>query len=91
MECIMCGDRKREKVFSIRKGGVICTQCAWQISDGIHLLPSTLYTLQYIVCSPIEKLYTFVVKEDVLGELKNLTKAYLDEYLGKRFKSCDKA
>ena len=45
--------------------------------------------LQYIVCSPVEKLYTFVVKEDVLGELKNLTKAYLDEYLGKRFKSLE--
>ena len=42
-----------------------------------------------IVCSPVEKLYTFVVKEDVLGELKNLTKAYLDEYLGKRFKSLE--
>ena len=75
MECIMCGDKEREKVFSIRRGGVICTQCAGHISDGIRLLPSTLYTLQYIVCSPVEKLYTFVVKEDVLGELKNLTKA----------------
>ena len=76
MECIMCG-------------GVICTQCAGHISDGIRLLPSTLYTLQYIVCSPVEKLYTFVVKEDVLKELKKLTKAYLDEYLGKRFKSLE--
>ena len=73
MECIMCGDREREKVFSIRRGGVICTQCAGHISDGIRLLPSTLYTLQYIVCSPVEKLYTFVVKEDVLKELKKLT------------------
>ena len=63
---------------------MICTQCAGHISDGIRLLPSTLYTLQYIVCSPVEKLYTFVVKEDVLKELKDLTKAYLDEYLGKR-------
>lgn len=89
MECIMCGDKEREKVFSIRRGGVICTQCAGHISDGIRLLPSTLYTLQYIVCSPVEKLYTFVVKEDVLKELKNLTKAYLDEYLGKRFKSLE--
>ena len=72
MECIMCGDREREKVFSIRRGGVICTQCAGHISDGIRLLPST-----------------FVVKEDVLKELKKLTKAYLDEYLGKRFKSLE--
>ena len=31
----------------------------------------------------------FVVKEDVLKELKKLTKAYLDEYLGKRFKSLE--
>ena len=48
-----------------------------------------MHALQYIVCSPVEKLYTFVVKEDVLKELKKLTKAYLDEYLGKRFKSLE--
>ena len=50
-----------------------CNACTKACTQGLNVM-------QYIVCSPIEKLYTFVVKEDVLGELKNLTKAYLDEY-----------
>lgn len=68
---------------------MICTQCAGHISDGNPAASVDIIYIQYIVCSPVEKLYTFVVKEDVLGELKNLTKAYLDEYLGKRFKSLE--
>ena len=87
--CISCGDKEREKVFSVRRGGLLCSECAGIASDGVTLLPSTWYTLQYIVSAPIEKLYTFVVKEDVMIELEYLTDAYLGEYLGRRFKSLE--
>jgi len=88
-ECISCGDKEREKVFSVRRGGLLCSECAGLASDGVTLLPSTLYTLQYIVSAPIEKLYTFVVKEEVMIELEHLVDAYLGEYLGRRFKSLE--
>lgn len=88
-ECISCGDKEGEKVFSVRRGGLLCSECAGLASDGVTLLPSTLYTLQYIVSAPIEKLYTFVVKEEVMIELEHLVDAYLGEYLGRRFKSLE--
>ena len=88
-ECISCGDKEREKVFSVKRGGLLCSECAGIASDGVILLPSTWYTLQYIVSAPIEKLYTFIVKEDVMIELEYLTDAYLGEYLGRRFKSLE--
>jgi DNA repair protein RecO (recombination protein O) len=88
-ECISCGDKEREKLFSVRRGGLLCRECAGHVSDGVVLLPSTIYTLQYIVSSPVEKLYTFVVKEDVLTELETLVDAYLAEYVGRRFKSLE--
>ena len=88
-ECISCGDKECEKVFSVRRGGLLCSECAGLASDGVTLLPSTLYTLQYIVSAPIEKLYTFVVKEEVMIELEHLVDAYLGEYLGRRFKSLE--
>ena len=88
-ECISCGDKEREKVFSVRRGGLLCSECEGIAGDGVILLPSTWYTLQYIVSAPIEKLYTFVVKEDVMSELEHLTDAYLGEYLGRRFKSLE--
>lgn len=45
--------------------------------------------MQYIISSPIEKLYTFAVKEDVLEELGKVVGAYLDTYVEKRFKSLE--
>ncbi|MCI6061526.1 MAG: DNA repair protein RecO [Dorea sp.] len=86
-ECLTCGDRSREKVFSIRRGGWVCCECKRYITDGVPLLTSTWYTLQYILSAPVEKLYTFVVKDEVLEELSRVMKAYMDEYIGKTFKS----
>lgn len=88
-QCIVCGDTEKEKVFSVRKGGLLCEKCAGSVSDGRKLLPSTLYTMQYIVLSPVEKLYCFVVKDEVQKELEQTVELYLDEYVGKRFKSLE--
>lgn len=88
-ECVTCGDKERDKVFSVRKGGLVCKECACGVQDGIRLLPSTLYTMQYIISSPVEKLYTFVVKEEVLRQLGEVMGAYMDAYVDKRFKSLE--
>ncbi len=48
---------------------------------------STLYTMQYIESSPVEKLYTFVVKEQVLEELERIMKRYLEVYIDRNFQS----
>ncbi len=53
------------------------------------ILPATLYTLQYIVATPIEKLYTFAVSEEVLKELHKIMKQYMEKYVDKRFKSLE--
>lgn len=76
-------------VFSVKKGGLLCKKCRGKITDGKVLLASTLYTLQYIISAPVEKLYNFVVKEEVLVELEELMDKYLQEYLHKSFKSLE--
>ncbi len=50
---------------------------------------SALYALQYIVSSPIEKLYTFAVTDSVLAELQQVAKDYMREYVGHTFKSLE--
>ena len=45
--------------------------------------------MQYIVLSPVEKLYNFVVKEEVLLELGKVVSRYMAEYNGKAFKSLE--
>lgn len=88
-ECMKCADREREKVFSVKTGGVVCLECTAGVTDAVRLLPSTLYTMQYIVSSKTERLYNFVVTEEVLLELEKIVKDYLDTYVGKKFKSLE--
>lgn len=88
-ECVCCGDKEREKVFSIQKGGLLCSNCRHLCHDGVNLHPSALYALQYVVSSTIEKLYTFVVNEEVMEQLSAVVTGYLETYVGKHFKSLE--
>lgn len=48
---------------------------------------STLYTLQYIITSSIEKLYTFTVSEAVLENLEKIMREYMQVYIDRTFHS----
>lgn len=50
---------------------------------------STLYTLNYIAESPIERLYNFTVNEDVLKELAEICGIYHKKLIVHKFKSLD--
>lgn len=54
-----------------------------------RLLESTRYTVEYIISTPIEKLYTFTVSEEVLLELGRICKDYRSKYIDKKFKSLE--
>ncbi len=88
-ECVCCRGQDPEMMFSVKRGGLVCGRCKGRFSDARTLSRSTLYTLQYIVSSPIVKLYTFAVKDEVLEELEGIVTDYLAEYLGKSFKSLE--
>ncbi|MBR1852378.1 MAG: DNA repair protein RecO [Lachnospiraceae bacterium] len=53
------------------------------------LLESTIYALEYIAASPVEKLYTFTVKEEVLDELRQIAREYMNRIVGHTFKSLE--
>ena len=67
----------------------VCRKCEIHAPDAVMVGTSTLYTLQYIISSKVEKLYTFAVKEEVLLELENLIRNYLNVYVGRNFKSLE--
>ena len=50
---------------------------------------STVYCLQYIASSSVEKLYTFVVTDSVLKELKQVAAEYMKRFVGREFKSLE--
>ncbi len=87
--CANCGADDRGMVFSSKNHGTICLACEAIAPDGIPVGGATLYTLQYIVSSSIEKLYTFAVSDEVLVELGNVLGQYTAIQIDKHFKSLE--
>ncbi len=87
--CVNCGSTDRGVIFSSKNHGLICEDCTGLAKDGIAITSSTLYALQYIVSSPVEKLYTFAVSEEVLEELGRVLRQYMGLYVDKQFKSLE--
>lgn len=54
-----------------------------KVSDG------AAYTIDFITRTPIEKLYTFTVTDEVLEELKSISSAYCRKYMDRNFKSLE--
>lgn len=50
---------------------------------------ATLYTLEYIIASPVEKLYTFRVSDQVLKELGAAVGWFRQKFIDKRFHSLE--
>ncbi|WP_026518258.1 DNA repair protein RecO [Butyrivibrio sp. MC2021] len=53
------------------------------------LSPSAEYALDYIASSPLEKLYTFNVSEEVLGELVSVSNDYIKRFVDRPMKSLE--
>lgn len=87
--CVICRKSTEGSFFSPLKGGLVCDGCRPHSVDCLPMDPSTLYALQYIETSSIEKLYTFAVSEKVLGELGAIMKRYMEIYVDRHFKSLD--
>lgn len=52
-------------------------------------LDSTSYTIDFIVTTPIEKLYTFLVSEEVLRQLKQIVELFRHKYIDRQMKSLE--
>ena len=77
--CGVCGNKcgSGDYYFSKKRHSVICSDCICEVNDGIKLYPSVLYTLQFILCTPLKKLYTFKVSDMVLAQIKEITDDYI--------------
>lgn len=53
------------------------------------LQESTKYAINHIAVTPIEKLYTFNVSTEVLGEMKIVVESYRKKYIDRKMKSLE--
>lgn len=84
--CMECHTGEDLSIFSVKRGGIFCSRCGQKV-PGMRILDSTRYTLQYIISTPVEKLYSFTVSAEVLEELKRIMKEYMACYVHHDFKS----
>lgn len=92
--CLKCGKKEELTWFFTGRGGTFCESCghaagAQKQAGCFRMEDSTRYAMQYIVSSRVEKLYTFSVSENVLSELEEILKSYLERYVSHRFKSLE--
>ncbi len=84
--CLKCGTKENLTSFHVKSGGTLCANCAKGV-PSFSVNESTLYTMQYIITSSIEKLYTFTVSEEVLEKLERIMTEYMKTYIDRRFHS----
>lgn len=85
-ECMRCHGTEGLHHFYVADAGVLCENCH-DGRTGITISETTIYTMQRIVSSPLEKLYTFTVGDRVLQELSEVTGRYLVAHTDRKFKS----
>jgi len=84
--CMCCGKKDNLKAFSIKRHGMICKEC-FETESGMEISGSTLYAMQFIVSSSLEKLYTFVLNDETEEELTRILDAYRLNYRSHKYKS----
>ena len=93
--CVNCGEEitgKENLFFSQGAHGILDGDCLKKASPGEartarRISPAALYTMQYIVSSPMTKLYSFTVTDEVLWELERHIQPYVAGNTDKKFKS----
>lgn len=88
-QCVKCGTKEAGFLFSPEVGGLVCENCDNGITGALYLDEASVYTMQFILATPIEKLYTFHVSETVLKNLEKCLKRYLAVYVGHSFRSLE--
>lgn len=85
-ECMHCGGTDSLHHFYVSEAGIVCDSCH-DGRSGMEISETTVYTLQRIVSSPLERLYTFTVGENVQKELERVVGRYFSAHTDKNFQS----
>lgn len=85
--CVKCGSTESLDGFSWSGSGTVCQNCRKR--EDMALLDSTIFTMQYVISTPISRLYTFTVSPEVLKEFSRVQERFRKTYIDKKFKSLE--
>lgn len=87
--CVRCNKKDELLYFDAQAGGLLCRRCAGDLKAPKQVSTTLVYTLQYILSSPISKLYSFNLTDESLLELSRIVDEFRTKYIDKNFKSMD--
>lgn len=93
--CVKCRRKQKDLHevfyggFSSKNGGMLCKECRHIAGDLLEISPATVYTLQHIVSSPVEKLYTFLLADECKKELQKVADQYRNQYANGEYHSLE--
>lgn len=87
--CGNCNSTDNLDYLDIKRNTMICSKCHGTVSDRWILDGTTLYTMQFIVTTPINKLFSFNLKEDILSKLEDIMRELIDKNIDKKFNSLE--
>jgi DNA repair protein RecO (recombination protein O) len=85
--CRKCKKETNLEYFSLSHNGLYCSDCMQEARDKIYLNKDAVYTLQYIVTSPLNKLYSFTLNNETFIYLKQVVNRLESQCFDKNFKS----
>ncbi len=88
-QCVSCQKTEGLRRLDLEKNGMICEDCCKNCTDGIEVNSSVLYTFQYVISAPVEKLYTFTLTEETLRDFQKIVKKLCRTYQDRTFKSLE--
>lgn len=89
--CMGCGRKDGLFYFYPEKAGILCEECyqgaPYHGRGAVRISGTAAYTLQRIVASGVEKLYTFTVSDAVRKELSEVVGTYFADVTDREFAS----
>ncbi len=87
--CVKCGTKEEIIFFDSNHGGLLCRKCAMAYKINRRVSQTLVYTLQYILSSPVNALFSFKLEDTYLSELEDIANRFRRTYVDKEFKSLE--
>ena len=78
-KCTECKSEENLRYFSLKSNGFKCETCGAVDKSCIKMQNGTKDAIRYTILSPIEKLYSFNIPEEIIRELDLISKLYFNE------------
>ena len=88
-QCTVCGSDQNLCAIWPKKNSVLCKHCRTRISGSIPVLESTIYTMQYMITTPPQRLFAFTVSAQVRKELVKEIDDFRCRYIDRHFRSLE--